>query len=58
MLSLWHLEAEASSLPTWDLAIVLEGLPLAPFKPIEEVTEKFFTLKTIFLNYLFTQENQ
>ena len=35
--------------PAWDLAIVLEGLSLAPFEPIEEVSEKFVTLKTIFL---------
>ena len=31
------------------LRIVLEGLSLAPFEPIEEVSEKFLTLKTIFL---------
>jgi len=35
--------------PTWDLAIVLEGLSLAPFEPIEEVPEKFLIYKTIFL---------
>ncbi len=35
--------------PTWDLAIVLQGLSLAPFKPLEEVPAKFFTLKALFL---------
>ncbi|CAM4725781.1 unnamed protein product [Leuciscus chuanchicus] len=38
-----------SRAPAWDLAIVLEGLALAPFEPIEEVSEKFLTLKTLFL---------
>jgi len=32
-----------------DLAIVLEGLALAPFEPIEEVSEKLLKLKTLFL---------
>jgi len=31
------------------LAIVLEGLALAPFEPIEEVSEKFHTFKTFIL---------
>ncbi|XP_067258622.1 uncharacterized protein [Chanodichthys erythropterus] len=35
--------------PTWDLTIVLQGLAEAPFEPIEEVSDKFLTLKTIFL---------
>jgi len=34
----------------WDLAIVLEGLVLTPF---EEVSEKFLTLKTLFLLAIF-----
>ncbi len=35
--------------PTWDLAIVLQGLSLAPIKPLEEVPAKFLTLKVLFL---------
>lgn len=34
--------AESSRVPKWDLVIVLEGLSLAPFIPIEEVPEKYF----------------
>ena len=33
----------------WDLAIVLEGLSRAPFEPLDSVSEKFLTFKTIFL---------
>lgn len=39
----------ASRVPIWDLSIVLEGLSTAPFEPIEDVSEKFLTLKTVFL---------
>ncbi|XP_067247019.1 uncharacterized protein [Chanodichthys erythropterus] len=35
---------------TWDLAIVLQGLAEAPFEPIEEVSDTFLTLKTVFLS--------
>lgn len=35
--------------PTYYLAIVLKGLSLAPFEPIEEVPEKFLSLKSILL---------
>ena len=49
--------AVCTRVPTWDLAIVLEGLSLAPFEPIEEVSEKFITLKTIFLLAIFLEEN-
>jgi hypothetical protein len=38
-----------SRAPAWDLAVVLEGLALAPFELIEEVSEKCITLKTLFL---------
>jgi len=41
--------AVRTRVPTWDLAVVLEGLCQAPFEPIEDVPEKFVTLKTIFL---------
>ncbi|XDV52323.1 hypothetical protein PO909_021065 [Leuciscus waleckii] len=34
---------------TWDLAIVLQGLSLAPFELIEEVPDKLLTLKALFL---------
>ncbi len=34
---------------TWDLAIVLQGLSLAPFEPLEEVPARFLTLKVLFL---------
>lgn len=31
--------------PAWGLAVVLEGLSLAPFKPMDLVSEKFLTLR-------------
>ncbi len=34
---------------TWDLAIILQGLSLAPFEPLEEVPAKFLTLKVVIL---------
>ncbi len=36
-------------MPAWDLVIVLQGLSLAPFEPLEEVPAKFLTLKALFL---------
>ncbi len=45
----WYSEAEACRVPTWNLAIVLQGLSLAPFEPLEEVPDKFLTLKALFL---------
>ena len=35
--------------PTWDLAVVLEGLSLAPFEPLDKVSEKFLSFKVAFL---------
>ncbi|XDV47155.1 hypothetical protein PO909_016859 [Leuciscus waleckii] len=35
--------------PAWDLAMVLEGLSVAPFEPLDSVSEKFLTLKTVLL---------
>lgn len=35
--------------PAWGLAIMLEGLSAASFKPLERVPDKFLTLKTVFL---------
>ncbi len=41
--------AACTRMPTWDLAIVLQGLSLAPFEALEEVPDKFLTLKALFL---------
>ncbi len=41
--------AVRTRVPTWDLAIVLQGLSLTPFEPLEEVPDKFLTLKALFL---------
>ncbi len=35
--------AARTRVPTWDLAIVLQGLSLAPIEPLEEVPAKFLT---------------
>ncbi|KAL0190467.1 hypothetical protein M9458_013165, partial [Cirrhinus mrigala] len=35
--------------PTWDLAVVLEALCRPPFKPIEEISLWFLTIKTALL---------
>ncbi|KAL0203703.1 hypothetical protein M9458_001721, partial [Cirrhinus mrigala] len=35
--------------PTWDLAVVLEALCRPPFKPIEEISDQFLTIKTVLL---------
>ncbi|XDV42419.1 hypothetical protein PO909_011085 [Leuciscus waleckii] len=46
----WRLRpAVRSRVPPWDLSFVLQGLSQAPFEPIEEVPEKFLTLKALFL---------
>ncbi|CAM4555428.1 unnamed protein product [Leuciscus chuanchicus] len=46
----WRLRpAVRSRVPPWDLSVALQGLSQAPFEPIEEVPEKFLTLKAIFL---------
>ncbi len=41
--------AARTRVSTWDLAIVLQGLSLAAFEPLEEVLDKFLTLKALFL---------
>ncbi len=41
--------AARTRVPTSDLAIVLQGLSLAPFEPLEEVLATFLTLKALFL---------
>ncbi|MGL5643882.1 MAG: hypothetical protein ACRCW3_03885, partial [Metamycoplasmataceae bacterium] len=41
--------AAHSRVPTWDLAVVLEGLSAAPFEPLESAEAKNLTLKLAFL---------
>ncbi len=36
-------------IPPWDLAVVLEALCRPPFEPIEEISDRHLTLKTVFL---------
>ncbi len=38
-----------SRVPPWDLAVVLEALCKPPFEPIEEVSKRLLTLKTVLL---------
>ncbi|KAL0200793.1 hypothetical protein M9458_003980, partial [Cirrhinus mrigala] len=38
-----------SGVPTWDLPVVLEALCKPPFKPLEGVSDRTLTLKTVFL---------
>ncbi len=38
-----------SHVPTWDLTVVLEALCRPPFEPIEEISDRHLTLKTVFL---------
>ncbi len=46
----WRMRpATRSRVPTWDLAVVLEGLSLAPFEPLELATTKNLTFKMVFL---------
>ncbi len=40
---------ERSRVPPWDLAVVLEALCKPPFEPIEQVSERLLTLKTVLL---------
>ncbi|KAI2668352.1 Transposon Ty3-G Gag-Pol polyprotein [Labeo rohita] len=35
--------------PTWDLSVVLEALCRPPFEPIEGISDKFLSLKTVLL---------
>ncbi len=41
--------AARTRVPTWDMAIVLQGFSLAPFKPLKEVPAKLLNLKALFL---------
>ncbi|KAL0194818.1 hypothetical protein M9458_008390, partial [Cirrhinus mrigala] len=36
-------------IPTWDLSVVLEALCRPPFEPIEEISDRFLTIKTFLL---------
>ncbi len=38
-----------SRIPPWDLAMVLDALCRHPFEPIEEISDRHLTLKTVFL---------
>ncbi len=38
-----------ATVPSWDLAIVLEGLVMTPFEPLESAPIRFLTLKMVFL---------
>ncbi|KAL0151251.1 hypothetical protein M9458_053442 [Cirrhinus mrigala] len=38
-----------SRIPMWDLAVVLEALCKPPFEPLEEISDRFLSLKTAFL---------
>ncbi len=38
-----------ATVPSWDLAIVLEGLVDTPFEPLESAPVRFLTLKMVFL---------
>ncbi|KAI2667001.1 Non-reducing polyketide synthase PKS8-1 [Labeo rohita] len=38
-----------TKIPSWDLAIVLEGLVGTPFEPLESASDKLLTLKMVFL---------
>lgn len=38
-----------STVPSWDLRIVLEAVSESPFEPLPEVGLEFLTIKTVFL---------
>ncbi len=38
-----------SCVPPWDMAVVIEALCKPPFEPIEEISDRYLTIKTIFL---------
>jgi integrase len=43
-----------NSMPTWDLALVLRALTRHPFEPLTQATDKYLSLKTVFLVALAT----
>ncbi len=38
-----------TAVPSWDLSVVLEGLVMAPFEPLESASERILTLKVVIL---------
>ncbi|KAI2650152.1 Ribonuclease HII [Labeo rohita] len=46
---LWLRPPVCSRVPTWDLAVVLEALCKPLFEPLEEISDRFLSLKTAFL---------
>ncbi len=38
-----------TAVPSWDLSVVLEGLVMAPFEPLESASERILTLKVALL---------
>ncbi len=44
--------ARPPSLPSWDLALVLRALQIAPFEPLQSVELKFLSMKTLLLTAL------
>ncbi len=38
-----------TAVPSWDLSVVLEGLVMAPFEPLESASERILTLKVVLL---------
>ncbi len=38
-----------TAVPSWDLSVVLEGLVMAPFEPLESASERILTLKVVHL---------
>ncbi len=38
-----------TAVPSWDLSVVLEGLVMAPFEPLESASERILTLKVTLL---------
>ncbi len=41
--------ARPTAVPSWDLSVVLEGLVMAPFEPLESASERILTLKVVLL---------
>ncbi len=41
--------ARPTAVPSWDLSVVLEGLVMAPFEPLESASERILNLKVVLL---------
>ncbi len=46
----WLWPPTRATVPSWDFAIVLEGLVMTPFEPLESAPIRFLTLKSFFFN--------